>query len=374
MTFVIGLLLKDPSRLKSSVSTACILFCSVIVVLRILFPIETSIVKTIPCTVLLPDIFMLIRFTIFSNGDWKVKVYHILYTVWLIVALFKCINFVNVSSRLKKTVGLLPDLKDDRINTILKEILDKYPTSAHFTIKQSPDVMTPMIIGFNSPIIILPEIQYTDEELYFILRHDAQHYHNHDFRLKAIMEFASFIYWWNPFALMLKRQVNKALEIHTDITITESMSEPDKVKYLECVLKTVKYRQRQRSGAYDGLSLSFIGSASAKQRFQAVLGSRRPTNIKQRMRDILIITLPVLVIASASLMFVVEPVARLPKEIAETTVGLKDDNVYLIVNPGRGYDIYSNGTYFATISKIEDSASNIRIYNNLKEAITNENR
>lgn len=47
---------------------------------------------------------------------------------------------------------------------------------------------TPMIIGFIMPILVLPEEQYTEEELFFILKHKLVHLKRGDVYFKMLRE------------------------------------------------------------------------------------------------------------------------------------------------------------------------------------------
>ena len=47
-------------------------------------------------------------------------------------------------------------------------------------------VLSPMLIGFIRPIVILPKIAYSDEEIKVILKHALTHYKRHDLWYKLL--------------------------------------------------------------------------------------------------------------------------------------------------------------------------------------------
>ena len=94
----------------------------------------------------------------------------------------------------------------------------------------------PIIYGLKNPYIILPDnLSISEEQLYYVLYHEAMHHFHHDFFIKCIIRFFSIVYWWNPAFTILYRQTNTLLEMHIDEIITHKEVYITE-KYAECLL------------------------------------------------------------------------------------------------------------------------------------------
>ena len=54
-------------------------------------------------------------------------------------------------------------------------------------------------------------------------------------------------------------------------------------------------------------------------------------------------------------------------EHAEGVYSMTTKNSYLVLNPSGGYDVYIENEYIATVQEIQESFSDLKIYNNLEE-------
>ena len=70
------------------------------------------------------------------------------------------------------------------------------------------DVSTPIIAGYIRPIIYLPDIEFSDSELYYALLHECMHYLHKDLWVKLLIEIICAIYWWNPLIYLLKYNIS----------------------------------------------------------------------------------------------------------------------------------------------------------------------
>ena len=58
-------------------------------------------------------------------------------------------------------------------------------------------ISTPAAFGLFHPVILLPNIEFTETELYCVLLHELIHIKHRDWGIKVIMDFISCIHWWN---------------------------------------------------------------------------------------------------------------------------------------------------------------------------------
>lgn len=221
-----------------------------------------------------------------------------------------------------------------------------------------------MMYGFRRPKIIVPNINFTHREWYFILNHEIAHYYNWDLQIKIFVQLLRIFYWWNPFVYLLNTEINKILEIRADFIVTKSLNEYEKLEYLDCLLKVAKGPSFNKHNKY---LVTFSGGKTSflSQRFYLVLGKYNHTKLKYLLSVLMII--PVVLLLYFSFFVVIEPYAIHPYDAADT-IELTEDSSYLIYNPAGGYDVYVNHSYFATVQEIKDSYSYLTIYQDLKEA------
>lgn len=85
-----------------------------------------------------------------------------------------------------------------------------------------------MVMGFFKRYVLLPNEEYSDDQLEMIIRHECMHIKNKDMWLKLLIQIYCGIFWWNPFSYLLKRDLSFALEMRCDLGVVRSLS-PDRV-------------------------------------------------------------------------------------------------------------------------------------------------
>lgn len=104
----------------------------------------------------------------------------------------------------------------------------------------SPDVKTPLTIGFyqRTTRIVLPEKNYTKEELHLILKHEIVHIGRDDASTKFFMTFCSAICWFNPLMWIAAKSSATDMELSCDETVLLDADEKTKDEYARLVLQT----------------------------------------------------------------------------------------------------------------------------------------
>lgn len=139
----------------------------------------------------------------------------------------------------------------------------------------SPLALSPMMIGFGSPVLILPRYHYSSEQLHFILRHEAAHYRRRDVWFKLMFVAASAIHWFNPVVWLLKRQAGLDMELACDEEVIRGESAEIRAAYTETLFAALS---RHRSAA-SPLSTHFYGGKRImKKRFENILSRMQKRN------------------------------------------------------------------------------------------------
>ncbi|GEM_PF-974117 len=181
------------------------------------------------------------------------------------IQLTKYIALVNRIYRLET------DASDEIIavyNNLLSELSVKKPPA----IIQNKGILTPCTTGLFNSVILLPDCNYTELELYYILKHELIHYINRDVLIKLIFSFITCLLWWNPLVYLLRNEIGQILEIKCDLAVCEELSKEKRLSYIETMVQVLK------KSAYDKYTCSYYTSAMAfdgrekmQQRFKMVM-------------------------------------------------------------------------------------------------------
>ncbi|WP_077612172.1 M56 family metallopeptidase [Clostridium sp. Marseille-P2415] len=365
---VLWFYLKSHKRIIQ-ISINTLLLGILLVLLRLLVPMEFVFQKTVGERYLFPGLFLVLYTPILEFITPSIYVYYVFLFIWGIGSVVLAIRAAVGYMKFRCLINQEPHLNGKKILKILKSIEELNGKLTKFKIIRTGIVSVPMFFGLFTPRIILPEVELSGEELCYILRHEVTHYYKHDLWIKLLVELISIIYWWNPLVYILKQEIDKILEIRVDMIVTKTFNEAEKINYLECLLKIAK---ETAPSQISGFSLAFDSRTVSvlSQRFHIILDGRshKKSGIKNSLLFIFMIFILIF-----SLFVVIEPYS-IALEDQQNTLELTAETAFLVVNPDEGYDIYVNDTYFATATEIRDSYSNLSIYNNLEEALFNESK
>ncbi len=137
----------------------------------------------------------------------------------------------------------------------------------------SPVVRTPLSIGLfrRSVRLVLPERDYTPEELALIFRHELIHIGREDSWNKFFLVFCSAMCWFNPLMWMAKRRCFEDLELSCDETVLLDSDDDTKHRYAGLLLRT--------AGDERGFTTCLSASASAlRYRMKSVVEPKKKTS------------------------------------------------------------------------------------------------
>ncbi|MEI3525663.1 MAG: M56 family metallopeptidase [Eubacteriales bacterium] len=138
---------------------------------------------------------------------------------------------------------------------------------------QSAAVTTPMILGFLSPAMLIPDTRYSFGELRMVFLHECTHAKKRDLWYKLIFTVGSCLFWFQPAVWFLKNAAFKDVEVACDQSVTAGKSEVEREAYAKLLLDSLR-QGRERSKAY---SAYFYNSKSVmRARLQVVTREENP--------------------------------------------------------------------------------------------------
>lgn len=128
-------------------------------------------------------------------------------------------------------------------------------------------VSTSMLTGFLNPIIILPDKQFTTDELEMIFRHELIHHKRGDLYIKLLSAIAISIHWFNPVVYLMCSAIQTECEASCDEAVLLEMGEASKLFYAELIVEMVG---KKRTATM--LSTCFYGGKkSLKRRLGSIM-------------------------------------------------------------------------------------------------------
>ena len=137
----------------------------------------------------------------------------------------------------------------------------------------SKEVTTPLSIGFwrRTIRVILPQREYTLDELELIFRHEIIHIGRDDSGTKFFFAFCNAICWFNPLIWLATRHSADDLELSCDETVLLEADEAQRRQYADLLLRT--------AGESAGFTTSLSTSAQTlRYRLQNIVKPRRRFN------------------------------------------------------------------------------------------------
>lgn len=163
----------------------------------------------------------------YSNYFKQLFNQYILY-LWLLGVIL--VLFVNLTGYIRFLKYLKKGNKpaDDEENRILTDL---FRGRNNVKLVRNHFVTTPMLIGIIKPYIIIPDINFNEEQLKNILSHEIVHFKRFDIAVKWITMIVTSIHWFNPLMYFIKKEINCACELSCDEAVIKNLSQSDKQAY-----------------------------------------------------------------------------------------------------------------------------------------------
>ena len=206
---LLGLLMRK-AKYPIIFSVVPLLLLLVLGVLRMFIMVNVPFVVVVRSETIYPAIVNFFRLVIVP----PVTITHVLIFAWVAVAVWLTVryahDYISKYHHLMKWWVTLP--RDEHAESLLREVIGN---DKKFRILRSAAFSTAVATAIR-PYIILPEVDFTDDELQVILLHEWKHIQDKDYLTDILIELISFVFWWNPVVYLLKRNFDFAAELKCD--------------------------------------------------------------------------------------------------------------------------------------------------------------
>lgn len=161
---------------------------------------------------------------------------------------------------------------DERTNALLEQVQQQ--TGRKITVQgyTALNIESAFGMGVLHKRIILPDRDYTETELRYVLLHEYTHFLNHDTVVKLLVTLFCMIFWWNPVVYLLQKDLEQTLEIKCDLSVARTLDEQERAAYLRTILSLMKQTGRKHRLPFMATAL-FQADAQTeiKERFVLVM-------------------------------------------------------------------------------------------------------
>lgn len=267
--------------------------------------------------------------------------------VWAVVTATLMVQFLWKNWNVARKTKWYSANRDSFAEKVLERIQNESWRAPAVRVCICPTLHIPMGIGLFRHSICLPEHEYTQKELYYILKHEYTHFRNHDLTVKFLVHLFCCIFWWNPAVYLLKKDISQILEIKCDRRATEGFSKKERLEYLFTIVRILErtnYTDRKPPSMLAvGLAYRKNGD-DMRERFRIMTSVVRPVS-KLWLGAFWALAIT-LVVGSYS--FVFQPAFDPPVEdiYTDSSVYEWDNSESFITKDGLGtyYYVFSNGT------------------------------
>lgn len=203
---------------------------------------------------------------LFYNTPVTIRLFTILGVVWidafLILLGYRLYRYLEWRNVCK---GNIPE-DDEMIQGRFLEICDKLGIAGKVALCRNDSIDVPCMTYSHGPVVILPFVKYTKQELDVILYHELCHYLERDMFLKSWGILVALLHGMNPIAHILLKQMDLICEECCDRMVCEKAAED--------------YTERE----YFGTILEMLLTEGRRERYQLLALVDTESNYERRVK------------------------------------------------------------------------------------------
>lgn len=173
---------------------------------------------------------------IFLNKAVKVNAFII--GIWVLGTMAVCLCFVNGYMNRRNLLINCDSVDMPHVQSIFESLKKEYKINANAKLKICDAKISPFTIGFIKPIIFYSG-EATMEEHQMMLTHELIHIKNGDLFWKFTGLVVVIAHWYNPFAWLLRKELDKVCEYACDEKVVCDKNDQYSKKYAVLLIKNV---------------------------------------------------------------------------------------------------------------------------------------
>lgn len=240
---------------------------------------------------------------------------------------------------------------DERTNALLEQVRRQTGRKLKVQGCTARNIESAFGMGVLHKRIILPDRNYTESELRYVLLHEYTHFLNHDTVVKLLVTLFCMIFWWNPVVYLLQKDLEQTLEIKCDLSVARTLDEQERAAYLRTILSLMKQTGRKHRLPFMATAL-FQADAQTeiKERFATVM-----TYSAQRHRHTasVMLTGVFILLLIASYAILPQPKFEAPSSEKDGRIEFDSSTAYILQDNTSGYWLHIQGEQPMKLTKSE---------------------
>ncbi len=319
--------------------------------LRFVLPVDFPNAFVLPDSRVYPKLYTWLTEELFTVGTYPVSAAALLIVVWIVGACVGLFRYGYEYHRVFRDNLLFTNPAGEAVQAVYRKILREEKRPLSILVRAGPHVGSPHGLGVFRKVIMLPDVAYSERELYYILKHEYTHFRNHDTLLKQITVLFSKVFWWNPLVLLLMHDLEQSVEIRCDLAVTKHMDKGEKYAYMKTLVAAVKEEMRCCVPLYGSTPLSDDDDRTNKimERFR-IISSKEENSKAVHLKNFAIIAVfSVLMFLSYATIW--QPNTEAPVSTEKNAFDFDESNSYILYTQEKEYWVYSFGAPAGKISR-----------------------
>ena len=241
--------------------------------IRLLIPVDFDSAVVIRSDVIIPGIIDILNYRLLGL---PVEVWHILAAIWAYGTCVrgKSIIMQHIESVMNiMSLSYVDNSQAVRVASRLK---------CNYEIRVSPELNIAFTAGVLKPVIYIPAIDFSDEQMYYILCHELTHIRSHDSLKSLLFLVIEAVFWWNPLSHISLDEIDNILELQCDSRVADRIDEDQLQEYLDTILYVIKNAVDGKVNAPGRMAHAITRDFDVKQRFELLnrRNERKPKHIR----------------------------------------------------------------------------------------------
>lgn len=167
----------------------------------------------------------------------EISPFTLLAAVWLAgTVLFFLHGMESYVRTRKRLLRWSVTIQDKQVCGILEECKKELGIRRNIALYQCSVLNTPILMGFFSPRILLPDVALTEKQIRCILLHELTHYRRRDLWMKLLVMTAGSVHWFNPLVWLMGKKAEEDIETACDAAVLHKSSGAERREYGAVIL------------------------------------------------------------------------------------------------------------------------------------------
>lgn len=177
--------------------------------------------------------------TLYRQKDFQL--FLLLLGIWLLGFLFFFLLRLTLEKvQLKKIMKHNQPLEYVSFELNVRPILEELHLKRKVTLYVNDTISTPFSIGIRKATIVFPYAQFSEEEIYLLLKHELTHIQSRDIPFKTLMCFISGLHWYNPIIQCFANDFYHMSELSCDEQVLKGKSKKVRSIYAHLLLNVAQ--------------------------------------------------------------------------------------------------------------------------------------